>query len=171
MYHDSARSSKIVLIPHSFGPYMSHCSVYIKASSKGKLTKGRTNTPVEIGTPPQKVKVFIDTGSYELWVNPRCAASADASLCHSHGTYYPRQSNTANFVGGAFDVTYGTGAVRGEYWSDTLNIASMFWPLPQPYFSICYSRTLRSSLHYISQVLAADTKYSATGPGSAIRCC
>ncbi|EAQ90236.1 hypothetical protein CHGG_02171 [Chaetomium globosum CBS 148.51] len=78
---------------------------------------------LEIGTPPQKVKVFIDTGSYELWVNPRCDTSASESICQSHGNYYPGQSSSSTYVGGKFAVTYGTGAVRGSYWSDTMSVA------------------------------------------------
>lgn len=79
---------------------------------------------VEIGTPPQKIKVFIDTGSYELWVNPKCKTSASQSICESHGIYYPDRSNSSMHVGGNFAVTYGTGAVRGSYWSDVMSIAS-----------------------------------------------
>ncbi|KAM7214966.1 hypothetical protein V8F06_009643 [Rhypophila decipiens] len=78
---------------------------------------------LDIGTPPQKIKVFIDTGSYELWVNPRCNTSADATLCRSYGNYYPNKSNSSNYVGGDFAVTYGTGAVKGSYWSDIMGIA------------------------------------------------
>lgn len=80
--------------------------------------------PVDIGTPPQSVQVFIDTGSYELWVDPECATSADASLCESYGTYAPQKSSSASLVGGDFDIAYGTGAVKGQYWSDTMGIAS-----------------------------------------------
>jgi hypothetical protein len=79
---------------------------------------------VDIGTPPQTVKVFIDTGSYELWVNPRCDTSASATLCEAQGTYYPDKSSSSMFVGGEFDVSYGTGSVEGYYWSDVLSIAS-----------------------------------------------
>lgn len=79
---------------------------------------------MEIGTPAQKVKVFIDTGSYELWVNPRCNTSASETICQNHGNYYPNKSNSSMYVGGDFAVTYGTGAVRGSYWSDIMNIAS-----------------------------------------------
>jgi len=81
---------------------------------------------VEIGTPPQRVKVFIDTGSYELWVNPRCNTSASESICLNHGSYYPNKSSSSNHVGGDFSVTYGTGAVRGSYWSDSMNVASTY---------------------------------------------
>ncbi|KAK0625072.1 aspartic peptidase domain-containing protein [Bombardia bombarda] len=89
---------------------------------------------LEIGTPPQKIKVFIDTGSYELWVNPRCSTSADAALCQSYGNYYPKNSNSSSFVGGNFAVTYGTGAVTGSYWSDIMSIAS--FPIPNVQFAV-----------------------------------
>ncbi|KAB5582304.1 aspartic peptidase domain-containing protein [Coniochaeta sp. 2T2.1] len=89
---------------------------------------------LDIGTPPQSVKVFIDTGSYELWVNPKCQTSADVNLCNSYGTYYPQQSRSASFVGGNFDIAYGTGAVRGQYWSDTMGIA--MFQVPQVQFAV-----------------------------------
>ncbi|KAK0724356.1 aspartic peptidase domain-containing protein [Lasiosphaeris hirsuta] len=89
---------------------------------------------LDIGTPPQKVKVFIDTGSYELWVNPRCNTSASESLCQSYGNYFPNKSNSSSFVGGDFAVTYGTGAVKGSYWSDIMSI-SMF-QIPQVQFAV-----------------------------------
>lgn len=57
-------------------------------------------------------------------MNPKCSSSADLEVCESHGTYYPKQSNTSSFVGGEFDIKYGTGAVRGQYWSDLMGIAS-----------------------------------------------
>ncbi|KAK0712433.1 aspartic peptidase domain-containing protein, partial [Lasiosphaeria miniovina] len=86
---------------------------------------------LDIGTPPQKIKVFIDTGSYELWVNPRCNTSADATLCQSYGNYFPNKSNSSSFVGGDFAVTYGTGAVKGSYWSDIMSIAMFQIPAVQ----------------------------------------
>ncbi|KAK4161711.1 Candidapepsin-1 [Cladorrhinum sp. PSN259] len=86
---------------------------------------------LEIGTPPQKVRVFVDTGSYELWVNPRCSTSASAQLCQSYGAYFPSKSNSATHIGGDFSVTYGTGAVRGSYWSDVMSIAMFQIPAVQ----------------------------------------
>ncbi|KAL2125694.1 hypothetical protein VTJ04DRAFT_2059 [Mycothermus thermophilus] len=86
---------------------------------------------LQIGTPPQKVKVFIDTGSYELWVNPKCSTSASESICQSHGMYYPSRSRSSMFVGGGFAVTYGTGAVRGKYWADDINVAMFHVPRVQ----------------------------------------
>lgn len=80
--------------------------------------------PVEVGTPAQSISVFIDTGSYELWMNPKCNTSASSSLCESQGHYYPEKSYSASYVGGDFSLKYGTGAVQGSYWSDVLGIAS-----------------------------------------------
>ncbi|KAH8885347.1 acid protease [Thozetella sp. PMI_491] len=86
---------------------------------------------VSIGTPPQTVRIFVDTGSYELWVNPRCNSSADPSICQKSGIYYPNKSNSSTYVGGNFAVTYGTGAVKGSYWADIVNIAMVQLPAVQ----------------------------------------
>ncbi|KAK3689153.1 aspartic peptidase domain-containing protein, partial [Podospora appendiculata] len=89
---------------------------------------------LEIGTPPQKIKVFIDTGSYELWVNPKCTTSADTNLCQSYGNYYPTKSNSSFFVGGDFAITYGTGAVKGSYYSDIMSVA--MFQIPSVQFAV-----------------------------------
>ena len=81
---------------------------------------------VDIGTPPQRVMVFLDTGSYELWVNPRCNTSANAEICENHGHYYPEKSNTSRFVANGFSVRYGTGEAVGHYFRDVIGIASRF---------------------------------------------
>ncbi|KAK3997748.1 Candidapepsin-1 [Cladorrhinum sp. PSN332] len=92
---------------------------------------------LEIGTPPQRVRVLIDTASYELWVNPRCATSASFELCQTYGAYFPSKSNSSLHIGGSFAVTYGTGAVRGSYYSDVLSIASLtFSKIPGVQFAV-----------------------------------
>lgn len=99
---------------------------------------------LDIGTPPQKVRVFVDTGSYELWVNPRCSTSASDSLCQTFGNYFPSKSNSAMHIGGNFAVTYGTGAVRGSYWSDVMSIAMLQIP-------------------HVQFAVAADSNYTFAG--------
>ncbi len=88
-----------------------------------KLTRPRA--AVDIGTPPQKVTVLIDTGSYELWVNPQCVASPDPRLCGTLGHYYPQLSNTSLAVTGKFEASYGTGQAQGQYYLDSVKVSSM----------------------------------------------
>src|SRR5690348_11153088 len=51
---------------------------------------------VQLGNPPQKVTLLVDTGSSELWVNPNCrtAPSSSQKQCNSFGRYNPKDSKT-----------------------------------------------------------------------------
>ena len=80
---------------------------------------------VSLGTPGQKLRLHIDTGSSDLWTN-----SAQSQLCQSRrdpcsvsGTYDPDQSSTSKLISSDFNISYvdGSGAL-GEYRSDTLKI-------------------------------------------------
>ncbi|KAL1845023.1 hypothetical protein VTK73DRAFT_1316 [Phialemonium thermophilum] len=66
---------------------------------------------LSIGTPPQTVQVVIDTGAYQVWVN------------QSVTSYYPSASQTASYIGPNMTLQYGTGALYGQMWSDTVQIA------------------------------------------------
>ncbi|KAL2166995.1 hypothetical protein VTG60DRAFT_1889 [Thermothelomyces hinnuleus] len=99
--------------------------------------------------------VLIDTGSYELWVNPRCDKSASESICKSQGVYYPSRSSSSGYVGGDFSITYGTGAVRGTYWSDDMSIA--MFRIPQVQFAVA-----EESSYMFSGILGLGYAYPFT---------
>ncbi|CAK7237456.1 hypothetical protein SBRCBS47491_009981 [Sporothrix bragantina] len=72
---------------------------------------------VEVGTPPQKLQLQLDTGSSDVWV-----LSSSASICakiniDASSTYSVALEN-------GFNITYGDGDhVTGDYFTDTLAIA------------------------------------------------
>ncbi|KAI1633054.1 aspartic peptidase domain-containing protein [Biscogniauxia mediterranea] len=80
---------------------------------------------LSIGTSsnPQIVDVLIDTGSFELWVNPDCAASNVPDFCNAFGHYDPRRSPSAQRLGGDFKIEYGSGSAEGTYYKDDLYIS------------------------------------------------
>ncbi|KAI0180035.1 aspartic peptidase domain-containing protein [Hypoxylon sp. FL1284] len=78
-----------------------------------------------LGTPPQPVRLHLDTGSSDLWVN-----TADSELCSERsapcafaGTYTANSSSTYGYVGSWFNISYvdGSGA-SGDYVTDTITI-------------------------------------------------
>lgn len=80
-----------------------------------------------LGTPAQSLRLHIDTGSSDLWVN-----TASSSFCEESsnpcdgGTYDSSQSSTYKLVNNDFNISYvdGTGA-SGDYVSDTLSFGGV----------------------------------------------
>ncbi|KAH9883551.1 acid protease [Xylariomycetidae sp. FL2044] len=79
-----------------------------------------------IGTPPQQVFVQLDTGSFELWVNPDCSdlsGSADVRFCQAVGHYRPSSSSTAVRQNGTKLLRYGIGSAQIQYVADDISLA------------------------------------------------
>lgn len=78
-----------------------------------------------IGTPAQSVRLHLDTGSSDLWVNtPSSSLCASTSNpCAFAGTYNANASSTYNYIGSYFNISYvdGSGSA-GDYVSDTVTI-------------------------------------------------
>lgn len=90
---------------------------------------------MSIGTPGQSVKVAIDTGSDELWVNPDCTSAgltaSQVRECNSDGQYVPDDSSTVEVLSDTNQIRYGKGTVNLQYVTDnialpqsTINITS-----------------------------------------------
>lgn len=79
---------------------------------------------MSIGTPGQSVKVAIDTGSDELWVDPDCTSSGltagQARECSADGQYDPSQSTSAQVLSTSKEIRYAKGQVELEYVTDNI---------------------------------------------------
>lgn len=83
---------------------------------------------VEIGTPPQKVYVHLDTGSYELWVNPDCDRLDESSetFCEAVGNYDPSLSSTSETTIDKSIINYGIGSATIDYITDDISISGSY---------------------------------------------
>lgn len=74
---------------------------------------------VDIGTPAQTFTMVPDTGSSNLWVYSHSCWSVP---CWTHKTYDHKKSSTYKADGETFDITYGSGSVKGTVSKDTAQI-------------------------------------------------
>ncbi|KAF3770555.1 aspartic proteinase precursor [Cryphonectria parasitica EP155] len=78
-----------------------------------------------IGTPAQPLRLHIDTGSSDLWVNTDSSSFCSQSQkpCAASGTYGANHSSTYEYVGSWFNISYvdGSGA-SGDYVTDVLTV-------------------------------------------------
>ncbi|KAK9486484.1 aspartic peptidase domain-containing protein [Lipomyces starkeyi] len=83
---------------------------------------------ISLGSPAQMVKVQLDTGSSDLWVqastNPFCAAKT--TNCEESGTFNAAESSTfSQLQNDPFNISYvDTSAAEGIYATDTLEIGN-----------------------------------------------
>jgi hypothetical protein len=81
-----------------------------------------------LGSPPQPLRLHIDTGSSDLWVNAVNSrlCSSRGELCREAGTYSANESTTYKYVNSVFNISYvdGSGA-SGDYATDTFSIGGI----------------------------------------------
>ncbi|KAM4056368.1 eukaryotic aspartyl protease [Hirsutella rhossiliensis] len=86
-------------------------------------------TTLKFGNPPQAIRVLVDTGSSELWINADCStsgSSAEQAFCTSKvGRYNSNSSNTASSSGEKSGIRYGSGSVNFTYFIDDVALANL----------------------------------------------
>jgi len=66
----------------------------------------------------------LDTGSFELWVNPDCTkvSGGDAVFCERAGKYDSAKSTTSESLGTSKTLRYGIGSANISYVTDTITL-------------------------------------------------
>ncbi|RHZ66908.1 pepsin-like aspartic protease [Aspergillus thermomutatus] len=77
---------------------------------------------ISLGTPPQKFKVVLDTGSSNLWVP---GSDCNSIACFLHSKYDSSASSTYKKNGSEFSIKYGSGELSGFVSQDTLSIGDL----------------------------------------------
>ena len=125
-----ASAGKIPLIhnPLSYSDYMAQKDYLVRRSEafmKGEhiSVKDYMNTQyfvnIKLGSNEQEFTVVPDTGSSNLWVySSKCHSVA----CLTHSKYKAKSSSTYEEDGQAFDITYGSGSVKGFVSKDVCTI-------------------------------------------------
>jgi len=88
------------------------------------FANSKKKTAVQIGTPPQPQFVQLDTGSFELWVNPTCSelSAGDESFCNSVGQFDTTKSSTFNNLTTSKTLKYGIGVANISYVTDDITL-------------------------------------------------
>lgn len=113
-----------------------HCVLrraYLHTTPSGNHAQPHANiTIVTIGNPGQPVLVQLDTGSFELWVNPDCTnlPDANAAFCRSVGFYDTTRSSTAANLGTTKTLRYGIGSANITYFTDDIALPGSEPSLP-----------------------------------------
>jgi len=96
-----------------------------------------------MGTPAQDLRLHIDTGSSDLWVNVASSTlckSQGGDYCEASGTYAPNKSTTYQYLNSLFNITYvdGTGST-GDYATDVVKFSGV--TVDNQQFGIGYTST------------------------------
>jgi len=115
-----------VALSQSLIPYTTLPSFNAEDISHGVPLKDYANaqyfSEIEIGTPPQRFTVVMDTGSSNLWVpSAKCTSIA----CLFHSKYDHSASTTYEAIGDPFSIHYGSGSVEGIISNDTVTFGDM----------------------------------------------
>ncbi|KAM0471055.1 hypothetical protein ACHAPX_009625, partial [Trichoderma viride] len=106
-------------IIHAARPVLDKRAVEVQVENRSDVSY---YAQLNIGTPPQTVYAQIDTGSFELWVNPDCTnvASSDRRFCQAIGSYNPRTSSSSATTDESAMLRYGIGSANVSYFKDSI---------------------------------------------------
>lgn len=117
---------------------------------------------LNIGSPAQPVYVQLDTGSFELWVNPTCSVldPSDQEFCNAVGFYDATKSSTAVNMGTTKTLNYGIGSANITYFKDNIALPGAASAMTNVQFGVATSsRSQFSGILGIGYGLGLTTRY------------
>lgn len=117
---------------------------------------------LNIGSPAQPVYVQLDTGSFELWVNPTCSTldASDQEFCNAVGFYDATKSSTAVNLQNTKTLNYGIGSANITYFKDSIALPGAATAMSGVQFGVATSsRSQFSGILGIGYGLGLTTRY------------
>ncbi|KKY30424.1 putative eukaryotic aspartyl protease [Diaporthe ampelina] len=117
---------------------------------------------LNIGSPAQPVYVQLDTGSFELWVNPTCTTldPSDQEFCNAVGFYNATKSSTAVNLQSNKTLNYGIGSANITYFKDSIALPGAASAMSAVQFGVATSsRSQFSGILGIGYGLGLTTRY------------
>ncbi|KAK6349724.1 hypothetical protein TWF696_006003 [Orbilia brochopaga] len=116
---------------------------------------------ITLGTPGQNLRLHIDTGSSDIWVEtPGSSICKDPGSCETGGKYDNTTSSTYSYVPGLFNISYVDGQfATGDYAKDTLQIGGV--GVKDVQFGIAYEGTSQEGIFGIG----FESRQSGVGRG------
>ncbi|CAK5268624.1 unnamed protein product [Mycena citricolor] len=112
-----ARESDSEVTPAQGTVYPHSAGLNIEGTDIGYLTG------VEIGTPPRRFLMLVDSGSADMWVGAQNCHGDGGETCGDHPYLGPESSSSFSDSGRPWGISYGTGYVSGTLVTDNLNFA------------------------------------------------
>lgn len=110
-------------------------------------------TNITLGSPPQQVRLIIDTGSSDTWCNTDFSdlCSQEPGSCEQLGTYNANSSSTYKYLNSDFALAYVDGtSAKGDFVSDNLTIGGKSVPTFE--FGVAYASSSIGLLVYTADV-------------------
>ncbi|KAG8157138.1 hypothetical protein KVR01_013128 [Diaporthe batatas] len=117
---------------------------------------------LNIGSPAQPVYVQLDTGSFELWVNPTCSVldPSDQEFCNAVGFYDATKSSTAVNMQTTKTLNYGIGSANITYFKDSIALPGAQSAMTAVQFGVATSsKSQFSGILGIGYGLGLTTRY------------
>jgi hypothetical protein len=80
---------------------------------------------LQLGTPPRDFNMLMDSGSADMWVGGEACKSQQGGGCGNHTFLGAQSSSSFKSLGKTFQVTYGTGQVKGDIITDNIVVAGL----------------------------------------------